>query len=301
MNSKQAKRISIITFLEALSILPAKINSKSATYYSPFRHERNPSFKVDILKNLWFDHGERKGGNIIDLGIKLLNCSLSELLKRIENLGLEPGYINKDIMQSNKSTTSGELKVLKVSPLTDINLLNYIKSRGVDLKIATTFCKQARYSVGDMVFLSIAFQNSKGGYELQNVKGEKYCSSPKWITHIKNNSGLVTIFEGYMDFMSLLTMEIVEFRSSDYIVLNSVNLLKEIPGILSNYQTVHLYLDTDGPGVNATKWILNQKIDTCIFDKSDLYKDYDDLNELLKDMIKKGKWRNNGLSNDISL
>ena len=301
MNSLQAKLISIINFLEALGIFPAKIRGRSATYYSPFRNERTPSFKVDIELNVWYDHGEGKGGNIIDLGIKLLNCSISELLKRMEDLGLEPGQINRNIIQSTTSKASGKIEILKISPLTDIKLMNYIKSRGIDMKIATSFCKQAQYRVSNMVFLSIAFQNSKGGYELQNIKGKKYCSSPKWITHMKNESNLVSVFEGYMDFMSLLSMRVIDFNNTDYIVLNSLSFLKEIPKMLTNYHTVHLYLDNDDPGDNATNWLLSQNINSNLIDKSDLYKGYEDLNDFLKNEIKKGKWRNNDLSNGISL
>ena len=36
-------------------------------YSAPYRTERTPSFKVDIAKNVWFDFGMGKGGDIFDL------------------------------------------------------------------------------------------------------------------------------------------------------------------------------------------------------------------------------------------
>lgn len=289
MNSQQAKRISIILFLEALGIFPTKISKRTALYLSPFRKETSPSFKVDIELNLWYDHGDGLGGNIIDLGIRLFNCSVSELLKRMDGLGLGSGIINRDIIRPITSKTSGKLEIIKISPLSDIKMLNYIQSRGIDRKIAMTFFCQAEYRVGEINFLSIAFLNSKGGFELINSRGFKNCASPKWITHLLNKANLVCIFEGMMDFMSLLSMRIVEFKDSDYIILNSLSFLDEIPELLKDYQTVHLYLDNDDPGEKATKWILTRNIRTQIIDKSDLYKDHKDLNDFLKDMIKKGK------------
>lgn len=65
MNSKQAKQIPLRDLLATLGYHPAQVKPREIWYHSPFRDENTPSFKVDIAKNIWFDHGAGVGGNII--------------------------------------------------------------------------------------------------------------------------------------------------------------------------------------------------------------------------------------------
>ena len=66
MNIKQAKGVPIGTLMEKLGLIPAKQHGKEVWYLSPFREEKTPSFHVNVAKNIWFDFGEGKGGNVID-------------------------------------------------------------------------------------------------------------------------------------------------------------------------------------------------------------------------------------------
>lgn len=94
MNTLEAKRISIRQFLMAQQIAPVKENKHSGIYLSPLRSETQPSFKVDYIQNLWFDHGQ--GGSIIDqspnyANHKDLNDYLCHFKKRQEqNSRLNP-------------------------------------------------------------------------------------------------------------------------------------------------------------------------------------------------------------------
>ncbi|MCF8363739.1 MAG: hypothetical protein K9G70_14065 [Prolixibacteraceae bacterium] len=50
------------------------------------RKESNPSFKVSKILNRWYDFGQGRGGNIIDLVIEMNNnCSVQEALGILEN------------------------------------------------------------------------------------------------------------------------------------------------------------------------------------------------------------------------
>ena len=51
----------------AWGIIPCKGVPIAVWYRSPYREEHTPSFKVNPEKNLWFDFGEGKGGNIFAL------------------------------------------------------------------------------------------------------------------------------------------------------------------------------------------------------------------------------------------
>lgn len=61
------KRIPIEDFLARLGHHPVQRRANAVWYRSPYREEKTPSFKVNPEKNLWYDFGEGKGGNIFAL------------------------------------------------------------------------------------------------------------------------------------------------------------------------------------------------------------------------------------------
>lgn len=62
MNAKEANKISIITYLDQMGIRPSKVKAGYCFYYSPYREESTPSFKVSPSKNLWVDFGDGNAG-----------------------------------------------------------------------------------------------------------------------------------------------------------------------------------------------------------------------------------------------
>ena len=79
------KRIDLVGYLDSLGHQPKLIRNSDYWYYSPFRQEKTPSFKVNRQRNVWFDHGTGEGGTIIDLGVKLFNCTYHELIEKLTN------------------------------------------------------------------------------------------------------------------------------------------------------------------------------------------------------------------------
>lgn len=67
MDARQMREIPIADFLNAMGIHPTKQKGNALWYSAPYRMERRPSFKVDINRNVWFDFGTGKGGDIFDL------------------------------------------------------------------------------------------------------------------------------------------------------------------------------------------------------------------------------------------
>lgn len=61
------KRFPIEDFLARLGHHPVQRRVNAIWYRSPYREEHTPSFKVNPDKNLWFDFGANKGGNIFAL------------------------------------------------------------------------------------------------------------------------------------------------------------------------------------------------------------------------------------------
>ena len=69
MNIEDVKQISIADYLHSLGYSPVKRQGNGLWYKSPLREEHEASFKVNTDRNLWYDFGAGKGGNIIALAI----------------------------------------------------------------------------------------------------------------------------------------------------------------------------------------------------------------------------------------
>jgi DNA primase len=82
---KNSDYISIKQYLDNKGIHPVKDRGYYGMYLSPLRNDSNPSFKVDYDKDLWYDFGADDGGSIVDLVMKLENCSLAEAFRQLEN------------------------------------------------------------------------------------------------------------------------------------------------------------------------------------------------------------------------
>lgn len=55
MDIQTAKQIRIADFLHSLGYSPVKQQGINLWYKSPFREEKEPSFKVNPDRNLWYD------------------------------------------------------------------------------------------------------------------------------------------------------------------------------------------------------------------------------------------------------
>jgi len=83
---QQAKQVDLVTLLAQLGFTPTKIKQPDYWYRSPFRKEDTASFKVNRDRNIYFDHGEGKGGNVVDFVSRFFNCTALEAAKKIVEL-----------------------------------------------------------------------------------------------------------------------------------------------------------------------------------------------------------------------
>ena len=70
LSCAEARQSDMVECLASLGHQPKKIRYQDYWYCSPFREEKTASFKVNRQRNIWFDFGEGKGGDIIDFGVK---------------------------------------------------------------------------------------------------------------------------------------------------------------------------------------------------------------------------------------
>jgi hypothetical protein len=292
MNCEQANQIDLVDYLNSLGYQPQKIRRSDYWYFSPFRNEKEPSFKINRNKNVWYDHGLGKGGNLIDFLTEFHHCDVSSALQRISffhqpnmiigeiaNDSLSPGH---KILKSPDKENGIKIVSIK-SPLHDLVLLRYLLQRGIKESIADQYTCEVQFTnMGkEKLYKAIGFKNDAGGYELRNeyFKGS---SSPKDVTYINNNSDSLDVFEGFFDFM---TYQAINERQPqpphNFLILNSLAFFQKSQPLMERHNSIYLYLDHDNAGRIITSNAL--KSSPKFKDESILYKEYKDLNEWHQD------------------
>lgn len=137
------------------------------------------------------------------------------------------------------------------------------------------------YSVGERNYFAIGFRNDHGGWELRSERF-KGCSTPKHITTIDNGSDKAIAFEGFMNFLSYLTIKRNDSPTCDIAVLNSVaNVQKAVP-FLARHRSIYTFLDNDDAGRKALSEIERLCPRSEVVNQSDFYRRYKDLNDYLR-------------------
>jgi len=279
------KQISIREYLGERGIKPIKENEQRGMYHSPLRTDNNASFSVNYIQNVFFDHGVGAGGSIIDLVSRLENCSIGESIKKLES-GCFSFQRSENSSYDKGGRQTGAIKILNVLTLRNESLLSYLNLRSIDIEIAKIFCSEVHYNVvSEKKYFAIGYKNDCGGYELRN-KYFKGCSS-KDITSILIGKNECLLFEGFMDFLSYLSILKLQNPPLDVIVLNSLSNLPKVIQTLANYRSVTAFFDNDEAGKRAVQ-NLKENLNNVI-DQSNCYSSYKDLNEFLCVEMKLGR------------
>lgn len=294
MNATTAKKIDLVDFLVKIDAKHGSTKGNDAWFFSPLRFDGSePSFKVNVAKNIWYDHGEGVGGTIIDLIMHLENIKdVQTALERIDEIwngGASLTAIEKERIDEIKSTATEEKKEIKIKKVVELKndaLIKYLGSRNLSFSLAKPFVKEIYYSISDgetlKNYFGLAFENQSGGFEVRNAYA-KMCIGEKDITLIPGKDHTkVSIFEGFLSFISMLKILNISEFSGDVIVMNSVNMKQRTAELLelAGYQTVYGFLDNDGAGQTATEFIF-ESFKGSFFDSRKLFAGYKDPNDLL--------------------
>ncbi len=278
------KRYSIVEYLERKGIKPVRRTPAYALYRSPLRAETHPSFKVDTEKNLWIDYAEGRGGSIIDLCMRLESCTLLEAICHLgRNAPDDSAYSSRNDFASNyfqpSMVANGARKLISISDTLPPHLQEYLtKVRCINLENAKPFLKCISYEVKGRRYQAIGFVNSSGGYELRDNQSFKGTVAPKDITPIfTDRAEPVCIFEGFMDFLSFLSMK--EKIINHCLVMNSVSNVARTVRYLNDHNLTHIraFLDNDDAGRRTVQEFVRAGFK--VEDMSQYYKDFKDLNE----------------------
>lgn len=280
------KAIPIADYLHACGIEPAKRYNGYALYHAPYREDPNASLKVDFRQNLWHDYGTSQGGSIIDLVMQMQGCSAYEAMAHLAEekaTTLAPSSFHCETHTEQirgEQRPSNIRRILSISEELPLHLQNYLREvRKIDLAVASPYLRYVRYEVGGREYSAIGFPNCAGGYELRDDKAFKGTIAPKDISVIAGeaNNAPLCIFEGFMDFLSLLTMKGKE--TAPCLVLNSVSNLPRAITYLREHRIacVHAFLDNDEAGRKAC--LALQSAGIKVEDMSQYYARYKDLND----------------------
>ena len=290
------KRYPIVEYLERKGIKPVRSTPAYALYHSPLRAETHPSFKVDTEKNLWIDYAEGKGGSIIDLCMRLEGCTLLEAIRILGQNAPDITHVprRESVQGSSKQesirqavSTSGVRRLIEISDTLPPHLLKYLQEdRCINIEKAMPFLRCISYEIRGRHYQAIGFANQSGGYELRDNGTFKGTIAPKDITPIfidklrdkdANKIQPVCVFEGFMDFLSLLSMK--EGVTSVCLVMNSVSNVARAIRYLNDRHLTHIraFLDNDDAGKRATNDFIRAGFK--VEDMSVHYRNFKDLNE----------------------
>lgn len=262
MKIEQAKSIALSAILDKLGIKLDKRRVKESVYFSPLREERTASFHVNHEKNLWHDFGTGKGGDVLDFACAWLKSknethTVSDGLRWLSNMGdLTP--VIAPVIAGSQEADECKLVLKEQKTIEQLTLIQYLHSRGIPLSVGRKYLKELRIYNKETRrhFYALGFKNEEEGYEVRNLffKG---CIKPKAITfirgqHIKPNG--IHIFEGFMDFLSIIAQNEEKQLRDDAIILNSLSCLKHATPYIKDYGYLHAYswMDNDKAGMKAT-------------------------------------------------
>ncbi|CAN5820086.1 toprim domain-containing protein [soil metagenome] len=289
MNAAQAKKISIYDLLSNLGHSPSETrkNGSEVWYKSPFRTESEPSFKIRLDQNVWYDFGEGEGGNILDFVMKFNSCGLSDALSFLDSTPLKPSVIsvfaNEDKKQPSLDFFNIESPLINsVKPVFHYALKNYLRERGISPEVGFKHLQEINYKVGDKEYFALGFANVSGGWEVRNpfFKG---CLGKKDISLIETGSNKVSAFEGFFDFLSFLSIAELNSIGTDILILNSTSMKGRGTEVLKdkNYIQVDTYFDNDIGGKTTLNFFKEELQGMEINTRNHLYEPYKDFNEFL--------------------
>lgn len=288
MNSHQAKKIPLQKVLEYLGHQPVerKKGGRELWYLSPFRKETDASFNIILDRNVWYDFGEAKGGNTLDLIVELQNCSVSDALDFLKQFDTSIVSVKNDpqVFQNENlfnHTEKPQFEIFKTKKIMAHSLISYLGDRKISLPLAQQYLQEVHYRNKDgKTYFGLGMVNDMDGMEIRN-KYFKTCIGNKSITYIRDGGDRrkVSVFEGFFDFLSCLEEKKINRLRGDVVILHSLALTKKLGKLVmdNNYETLFDFLDNDEAGdkqrVVIDSWDVNRKDMRYLFDG---FKDYND-------------------------
>ena len=275
MNCQQINNIPFSHIFSKIGVVPSKQKDKATWYKSPFREEITASFKVNLKTNTYYDFGEGIGGTVVDFWCKYKSCDVKTTIKEISSLFSFPKQtiITKPIVKRGSFKKSEpKIVILEVKPLFLYPLKKYLTSRGLSQRIYP-YIKEVNYENSAGRFDAIGFKNDIDGFELRSEE-YKGCSSKTITSLIKEDSTTLSVFEGFIDFLSYLERTQTD---ESFLILNSLAMSQKAKTLFTKFEKVKLFLDNDSAGKTLTRELFSEF--SNVIDHSSTYGEYEDYND----------------------
>lgn len=302
MRADYAKRLPLDQVLLRLGYAPVKSvkGGRELWYASPFREETEPSMHISRVQHhrlgpiwVWKDFGDI-GGNVIDFAIRYYNLASTDVsgaLRKLDELGIGGSGIplppSVAEVAGHRDGASHPFTDVQIRPLTSSHLLDYVVRRGIDPALAQRYLCEIHYQFENRPFSALAFQNDLGGYEIRSTGRFKGTLPPKTITLLHPEKlahrSAITVFEGFMDYLSALTYYGKDSADTAVLILNSVTTEQAAIQKLQSLDVLklYLYLDRDDSGKQLTERFQQEFSHLNVIDHSHLYVGYNDFNDFL--------------------
>lgn len=292
MNIKQANQQSLVEILNRLNAKQTLQKEDDIWYLSPFRKEKTASFHVKPSANIWYDHGEGKGGDCVSFAVHYLKAygeehTVPDALRWIKNMSSFVPYVPM-ITKSSKHRNPNFTMKCKTA-INATGLKKYLETRHIPLEIAQRHLSEIYFDSKKTGknYYALGFKNLENGYEFRNPV-QQGCVGVKAISFVRGTIPKpeeIHVFEGVFDFLSVITNLNGSELKGDAIVLNSVSMVNHLYPYIKNYgyKIGYTWFDNDIAGLKA-------KQTTAEFFKSEgikhvpmngTYKSFKDVNEWL--------------------
>jgi hypothetical protein len=290
MNIEKAKGIPLPVILEKMGLKPQHSTKNKVCYYSPFRNEKTPSFYHFPKTNTWYDFGDAKwkGGDGVTLVRAWLDSTKqdSEVPDALRWLSMMTNTDPLIKTVSHDETPHDETLVLQfVSSVKNTALIRYAENRGIPFKVVNDYLEEITFfnKKSGKKILALGIENESDGYEVRNPFFKSSLKAKAIsIVRGKHPQTRIHIFEGMMDFLSVVTMRNGKHFDDDVILLHSVTNLNKAAEFLKGniYTDIYTWMDNDQGGNAATEaWKeFCQNHSLKHFPMNQTYKPYKDVN-----------------------
>ncbi len=303
MNSEQAKKLSLPDIMSRLGYEPTEITKGGAEYWycSPFRKEKEPSFHTSYLggKWIWNDFAD-SGGTVIDFVMRHEGYTkVSDALRFLESLyqgqSMKPRRKpdqNLFSFQQQSAPQARQLEFIEAREIENPAIMEYLtEKRKISGFLARKYLKEVCYRnlANGKEYFAFGMENRAGGYEIRAALDDypfKSALIARDITIIRgfrSGNGVVDVFEGMTDFLSLLTMMKTDGLAGDCIVMHSLSSYNKTSAFIKEkgYSAINTFLDNNRSGQEFTEKFI-QDFEAKVASQSDMFLPYEDVNEMLK-------------------
>ena len=323
MNTDQAKKLDLPDIMSRLGYEPVRSvkGGGELWYNSPFRSEKEASFHTSYLggKWIWNDFGD-EGGTVIDFIMRHENYSsvkdvLTFLTRMFQGHLFEPATgrvgqgrlstpTNLFSFQQHGTGAAGSreisdpvpstLELVGVKPLQSPLIFSYLQGRGIGQELAKQYLALVHYrnlkKPSQRPYFAFGQKNVSGGWEIRSANdgSGKFKSAliKRDITlhpGREQGRGAVSVFEGMLDHLSLLTMFKVSRLKGDAMIMNALTSYDRAKAYIieQGYTRIDLFLDNNEPGRKASA-IFEEDFGDIVFDQSSTFAPHVDLNDALR-------------------